>query len=507
MKVRITAVLAAVMVMLLSCFPVYAVEENDSIELVHPNSYRQMSVKTAVETEPKYKSDHAYFRDEAEILTDASMRRRIFDSIKNTAEDTGVNIAVYIGGYVRHDYALEEFSRQACEELFPSDTSRDTVFYYIDFDGNDALNDMIYTLNNQYVFAPDDSLKSKIISNVREVITYNPEGFSQSLLETGIKRYLDKLKEYIDNTVQDREIAHLIHSGKSGEMPVQQALESDKYYRSDHAYFKDEAGIFNESLQNEMFEKTKKTAAAIDMNVAVFIGGYKRNDDFTVDFAGEASEYLFGTDDSVDAVFLYLDFEGNLPGQGYDLINAYHNAYFYYPDLGEDDNSRKNRVQRMLDDMYNYLPKSGQEIRLSKVKSAIDVFLEDLVKYKEAGVVNGLHYRSAESGLYYFTEFGKISSAPIYYNHFFIFLLISLVAGAAAFYFYGNHIKNKYKFRESYSASGYTSQNNMRINTSSDVFIREYTTKIKIESSSGGHHGGGHHSGHSSSHHSGGRHR
>jgi hypothetical protein len=53
--------------------------------------------------------------------------------------------------------------------------------------------------------------------------------------------------------------------------------------------------------------------------------------------------------------------------------------------------------------------------------------------------------------------------------------------------------------------SAYVARDKTNFREKSDTFIRTYTTKTKIESSShGGSHGGGHHSG---GHISGGRHR
>ena len=160
----------------------------------------------------------------------------------------------------------------------------------------------------------------------------------------------------------------------------------------------------------------------------------------------------------------------------------------------------------MLDHIYKYLPKTGSDVHKSDVKKAVDSFLHDLEYYKNQGIINDLHYRVAESKMYRYTMFGNIYESPIYYNFFFVFLVISLIIGLIAFFAFGSHVRKKYKFRESYSASGYTSKNRIHIHESRDIFVREYTTKTKIESSSGSHGGGGG-GGHSSSHHGGGRSR
>lgn len=69
-------------------------------------------------------------------------------------------------------------------------------------------------------------------------------------------------------------------------------------------------------------------------------------------------------------------------------------------------------------------------------------------------------------------------------------------------------IARSYKTHKKYQSKNYNSENQLNFREKSDSFIREYTTKTKIESSSGGSRsgGGGYHG--SSSHHGGGsRHR
>ena len=70
-------------------------------------------------------------------------------------------------------------------------------------------------------------------------------------------------------------------------------------------------------------------------------------------------------------------------------------------------------------------------------------------------------------------------------------------------------IKSTYKFKKSCDSSVYVERNETDFTVRDDRFIRQYTTKTKIESSSssgGSHHsGGGSHGG--GSHGGGGRHR
>ena len=284
---------------------------------------------------------------------------------------------------------------------------------------------------------------------------------------------------------------------------LKETLEEGSFLKSEHAYLKDEAGVVP-GLTATIFDKIKQTADIIDMNVGVFIGGKNRSDHITEDFTALACERVFGKGEYTNTVFLYLDFEGSY--SSYDFIDTYHDAYFYYPDNGSD-----NRIEKIFQDMGDYLPASGEPVYADKVNSAIEVFLGDLKMYKEAGMVNNLFYKNAETNMYHITFFGTVIISPIVYKHLLIFLLIALVAAFLFGFSHGSKIRRTYSFRDSTSASAYTTPRDFFVVAREDNFIKEYTTSYRIESSSSGSHshsGGGHHSSvRSSSHHGGGHHR
>lgn len=303
-----------------------------------------------------------------------------------------------------------------------------------------------------------------------------------------------------DTYTNDSSIANPVHEFDYQSTDIDAALTSGDYYLSETAYFKDEAQVFGESADNEKFHKAVQQAAdETGINIAIFIGGLYRSDNTTEDFTAKSSQKLFGTDWDTNTVFLYLDFEGHSPS--YDYIDTYHDAQLYYPNSGFDD-----RIQEMIDDMYEYLPSSGSTIYKKNVEDAINVFISDIKYYKNKGLSWESSYHNDEKGCYRFVFFGHILDSVLPpYKYSIVFLVIGVVIGILVAVFRSEIIRKEYKFRETPKASAYTSQNRIRFNEAQDVFLREHTTSYRIESSSGGGgHGGG---GGGGSHGGGGGHR
>ncbi len=283
-------------------------------------------------------------------------------------------------------------------------------------------------------------------------------------------------------------------------------LGEEYYYKTDNAYLRDEAEIFfgnNDALLKKLEKDVQQTADEIGMNVAIFLGGLRgRNDSLTEKFAAYGSERLFGTKWDDNSIFLYLDFEES--ASAYDYIDTYHDAKLYYTD---DKSGVVSRVEDLLDALYDYLPSSGKSIHYNKIYQAIEAYLKQLKKIHEKGPQFDSCYYNQEKGCYRWMCYGRVidcSFSP--YRGMWLFFLIAVGIGLTVGFAGAASIRKKYKFRESASAAVYTSKNRCRITNQQDIFLREHTTKTKIESSSGGHGGGhSHHGG--GSHGGGGRHR
>ena len=268
---------------------------------------------------------------------------------------------------------------------------------------------------------------------------------------------------------------------------VNAALFAEPYYYKENSYFSDEARVYGEgALCTDIRHQIQTTADTIGMNVAVFLGGAYRDDNDTKKFTKDSLIKLFGNEQDTNSVFLYLDFEGHKPS--FDYICTQHDAKLYYSNGTA---GLSNRVSTMVEDMYEHLPSSGSTIYRSSVTKAINVFLEDLVKYHQSYAPE-VCYFNEEKGVYRYNFLGTIIEQTFRpYKYAVIFLGLGLFLGIIIAICISSSIKRKYKFRETISASSYTSRNRKQFLRHEDIFVREHTTSHRIEHDSGGSGGGG----------------
>lgn len=129
-------------------------------------------------------------------------------------------------------------------------------------------------------------------------------------------------------------------------------------YRTNKAFFKDEAEILTSSQKNQILEKLRSAADNMDVGLALFLGGNYRTDDETKRFTDDCASALFGV--KADSLFVYIDFEGYTPA--YDYICAVNRAETIFSD------TRRNKI---LQSMYEYLPESGDAIYSDSVYKAL----------------------------------------------------------------------------------------------------------------------------------------
>ena len=150
------------------------------------------------------------------------------------------------------------------------------------------------------------------------------------------------------------------------------AASIETIYRTDKAYFKDEADILTAASEKELWEKLEAAADYLNIRIAVFIGGNYRTDDETPAFTVNSTNAIFGSQS--DALFIYLDFEGYSPA--YDYIRAFNKAEEIYPE------TKRNKI---LNVMYQKLPKSTEPVYEDAVRQAISLGLDEV---KSQGYVN-----------------------------------------------------------------------------------------------------------------------
>jgi len=162
-------------------------------------------------------------------------------------------------------------------------------------------------------------------------------------------------------------------------MDIEPSVKS--IYRTDHAYFKDEADILTEKSEKELWEKLQATVDYLNVNIAFFVGGNYRTDDETVTFTQKATESIFGSNS--DSIFIYLDFEGYSPA--YDYIRTLNKA---------DEIFSETKRNKILNVMYQNLPKSTEPVYEDAVRTAISNGLDEI---KSQGYVNSINSKSEYS--------------------------------------------------------------------------------------------------------------
>lgn len=267
----------------------------------------------------------------------------------------------------------------------------------------------------------------------------------------------------------------------------------------------DEYGLFKESKLDELDSLLKQTAEEIDMYVAVYISKTNLTDTQTEVFAEDYYEELFG--ENTDGLFFYMDLSGGVPA--YDYISTSGKGALVYTDYKND--GENNVIDKIFDQLYIFMPSSGEEIKSADIESVIEEFCRQLEKYAETGAERFYYSYDSADGKYIYQSGGKVvvsTHKPLFVM--LKYLPAGIIAGILTAIVMFFSIKSTYKFKKSCNSDVYIERNETNFTERQDRFIRKYTTKTKIQSSSSGgsHHSGGssHHSG-GGSHGGGGRHR
>lgn len=236
----------------------------------------------------------------------------------------------------------------------------------------------------------------------------------------------------------------------------------------------DMAGLYSESQLEELREKQQAVSDLTGWNIAVVTSGVGFGTDgaTAMRYAEDYYDNTFGSDSSSIVYLIDLDYR-HFAMDG-DLLNYFNTSrldkmitecnkkYFDYDDMGH------------LETFYYYLEYYYGQGTVpydsnvgSKGKDYVPVSADDIaMKYTMilSGIVAGI---------------------------------IAAAIGIAI-------VLNRYKFHHAPTANCYLNSNTINIYRRQDRFVREYTTRTRIESDSGGSSGGGGHSFGGSSHGGGG---
>lgn len=257
--------------------------------------------------------------------------------------------------------------------------------------------------------------------------------------------------------------------------PLNIYSESTIYANSSYSYgIFDIADLLSDSEESKLTSQAKSTAKSIGMNVAVVV-----IDDLVgkteITYANDFYDDEFGPD--TDGVLLLVNLDS-----GIDRISTSGKALNYYSD-----STLELMYDEMQDAMSNY-----------DIYNEARIFMEQCVKYYNAGIPDKHYVYDEITG-------EIISENDEGYNS--TVILAGLFYGFVAAIICVVVVIRRYKFHAKTSATNYVCKDKTNFTLKTDNFIREYTTKTKIESNSSSGGGSGR-SGGSSSHRSssGGRH-
>lgn len=261
----------------------------------------------------------------------------------------------------------------------------------------------------------------------------------------------------------------------------------------------DNYGFFDDDMLKAMNLLVQQSSEKLEMNICIFIAddAYKMTDYETECFADDTYDEMYGED--TDGVFYFMDFTGEKPA--YDYISTSGKAVLFY----------ESYTEKIFDAIAPNLPPSGlgdYSGYSDDIAQAISQFLTQIDYYYGNKNLKYYHDESSDKYFYYKNDELVISDKPPFVKRLKI-LLFAVPAGliTALIYFFAT--KSKYKFKASANPVVYVSHDETNFTQRDDRFIRTYTTKTKIESSSsssGSHGSSGGHS-HSGGHGGGGSHR
>lgn len=260
----------------------------------------------------------------------------------------------------------------------------------------------------------------------------------------------------------------------------------------------DRYGFFDDYMLEGLTMLVQEKAEKLDMNIYIYIAGREcigYSDYRTECFSDDSYDEIYGED--TDGVFYFMDFSGKKPA--YDYISTSGKAVLMYED----------NIQSIHKACQALMPPSSvsdYSEYTDDVANAVGQFLSQLDYYYKEKPSGYYHDSSSDKYFYYKGDDLQITYGPPLSVRM-MPLIFAVPAGIVAAFIFYLVTKSKYKFKTSANPVNYVSHDETQFTRREDRFIRTYTTKTKIERSSGGSSGGGGGHSHSGGHGGGGSHR
>ncbi len=166
---------------------------------VHSFDYASSDIQKSLYTGKYYKTKNAYFKDEALVYDGDSYYDKTIKAVQQTADDIGMNVAIFMGGNYRSDSVTEEFTRQGIIELFTLDYDQDSVFLYLDFEGQSVSYDYICTCHDAKLYYPSTGFDDRVEEMIEHMYKYLPKSgqtIYKSKVDSAVGSFTGDLKLY-----------------------------------------------------------------------------------------------------------------------------------------------------------------------------------------------------------------------------------------------------------------------------------------------------------------------
>ena len=245
----------------------------------------------------------------------------------------------------------------------------------------------------------------------------------------------------------------------------------------------DENGIFRDDpAELERLSKiVRETSAKLDLNILIFLPDSTKKyytDDDVRDFTANKYNDTFG--EFTDGLLYYIDISGKSPACD-DIAKSGKASLVYTEDI----------CQNIFYALDEYLPPSYGPVYPEHITNAVEHFCSLLeTNYSESRASEPYYDATADVPTYTYYRNGKtyITKSKPPAKKLFICIVGELTGGLTALIIF-LCTKGKYKFKSKTNPGIYLNNQDVHFIEKSDVLIRSYVTKHKIESSSGG--GGG----------------
>jgi len=295
-----------------------------------------------------------------------------------------------------------------------------------------------------------------------------------------MKKVMAILLEYLIAIVLIFILANLIVRIRPVKGNLRVPFETEKNFSDIY----DKADLFSIKQEMKLKKRILSCSEELELNIIVYINDTYRDDEAVEDFAANYYDQCAG-ELYTDGVLIYIDLSSN----AYDYLSCSGKAGIIYG----------GRTEEFFDDYAIKRQPSGSAPDPERFYETVMNFCDVMEKHYYNYAPNDFEYeKDEENGVYFFNYDGEFYttkySSPGSRR---IRLICIFMLGLTVYTIIYLCIRRKYKFKDKTNPSIYVANGRTNFRERSDIFIRTYVTKHKIESSSGGgRHGGGHSGGH-----------